>query len=295
LSTVPRLLITGISGFLGGKLAALSTTGFDFHGTYFQHQVELPGCITHRIDLTGPELKPMLQKLQPSVIIHTAACSSPALVTKNPAAARPLNVDVTRRLALWCREKKCQLLFTSSDQVYDGGHGDWCETDAALPVNPYGCQKLEAEEIVTQLLPRLGLVMRVPLLLGPPAAGGSSFSEWILDRLHRQQTVPLYTDQIRSAIGGGTLAAAIIRAVQRDIHGVFNVGGRQGVNRLEIGQTLAALKAMSYSNLHAVEYSAEEAVDGTAPLDISMNSERFWQAVGDNRGTLLDELTWEYR
>jgi dTDP-4-dehydrorhamnose reductase len=106
--------------------------------------------------------------------------------------------------------------------------------------------------------------------------------------------VPLYTDQIRSAISGRTLAGGILRAIQSDLCGLFNAGGRQGVSRLEIGQTLAAVTAMSYSNLQAVEYAATEAADGTAPLDISMNSERFWQAVGDNRGTLLEELTREY-
>jgi len=289
------LLITGVSGFLGGKLASLANDDFEFHGIYHQHPVEFAACKTHQLNLTSPELETLLDELRPAVIIHTAACSSPALVAKDPEAARPLNLDVTRRLALWCRDNRSRLLFTSSDQVYDGGHSDWHEAEAALPINPYGCQKLEAERIIQQLLPDLGLVLRISLLLGPPVAGGSSFSEWILERLRKQLPVPLYTDQIRSAISGDTLAGGIMRAVQSGISGLYNAGGRLGVNRLEIGQTLAAVTAISYSNLQAVEYAAVETTDGTAPLDISMNSERFWKAVGDSRGTLLEELTWEYR
>ncbi|MBL7033105.1 MAG: SDR family oxidoreductase [Candidatus Delongbacteria bacterium] len=291
----PRLLITGLSGFLGGKLVALKPPDFELHGTCYRHPVYPDGCTTHHLDLTGPDLEPLLQELQPEIIIHTAACSSPATVESDPTSALPINLEVTRHLAQWCLEKKCRLVFTSSDQVYDGSHAAWRETDPTRPVNSYGKQKLAGEQLIQQLLPESSLILRVSLLLGPPAYGGSSFSEWILERLTRGENVPLYTNQVRSALGGGTLARGILQAVRHGLSGLFNAGGSQDVDRLEIGQTLAAVTAMSYSYLQAALFSPAKSPGGAAPLDISMNSDRFWQIVGDCRGSLREELTREYR
>ncbi len=289
------LLITGVSGFLGGKLAALRPNDFELHGVCHRHPVAIDGCRIHNLDLTGPGLEPLLTRLRPEVIIHTAAVSRPAAVQAQPAESQPLNLEVTRRLAQWCAAGRGRLIFTSSDQVYAGDKSDWTEANATQPVNAYGEQKLAAEGLVRDLLPERGLVLRISLLLGPPAYGGTSFSEWIRTRLLAGQPVPLYYNQIRSALGGDTTARGILAAARLGLSGLFNAGGAHAVSRWEIGQTLAAVTGLSYSYLQRKCFSPTEAEGGPAPLDISMNSDRFWQTVDVRRGTLTEELSREYR
>src|ERR1035438_6740711 len=75
-------------------------------------------------------------KDQPQLVIHCAAITIVGDAQKNPALARRVNVEVTKLLAELAAE--IQLVFFSTDLVFDGRKGNYSESDAANPLHVYG-------------------------------------------------------------------------------------------------------------------------------------------------------------
>lgn len=289
MSSQSRLLITGVSGFLGGHLGLASRqTGMRVYGSYYRNNVRIPGVFTVQHNYQNQLPTAWLAELQPAAIIHTTAFSSPAYVEKWTDSTQYLNVQFPAELACWCRDHGTRLLVMSSDQVYDGAHGDHRETEPARPVNAYGRQKSAMEDAVLKEYPQAS-VIRVPLLLGKPAFGGTSFSEWVAGRLQAMQEVPLYTNQIRSALAVDTLATALTKAMTIQMPGIWNAGGLKGYSRLEIGVAVAAALKTPEPMLRPVIFEAHQE-DTPAPLDISMISDRFYELTGVQREPLPQAL-----
>ena len=288
----PRLLITGVSGFLGGKLARRAQGRFTVLGTWHRRQYNLPGVLQHRVEISSQGFLELLIRLRPEIIIHTAALARPAEAEQNPELSRRVNVEPLRLLGAYGSKTGCRLIALSSDQVYEGTSPPYAETDPARPVNVYGRHKLEGEEILLSAYPE-ATVIRAPLLLGRPAFGGTSFSEWILGRFGTGGEIPLYVDQIRSAVSGETLAEGLLQCTTLSLPGVWNAGGVQAVSRLDVGRTLLEILGLDTGRLKPVEFSRLEDAP-PAPLDITMDSRRFQAAVQLYPGDLVAELKKEY-
>ena len=68
-----RLLLTGVSGFLGYNIARLARDDWEVHGIVFSHLVAIPGIHIHRADLTcKEELGRLFREIRPHAVIHAA-------------------------------------------------------------------------------------------------------------------------------------------------------------------------------------------------------------------------------
>ena len=142
-----KLLITGGSGFLGRRTAAyFSSLG---------HQVYTP---SHKeLDITDDSaLDRWFSENLPDGVIHTAAVSDTGVCQKNPEWSETINVTGTVNLAKICKKYGTKLVSCSSDQVYFGSTeaGPHKEAEPLSPGNVYGCQKLRAEELCLEILPK---------------------------------------------------------------------------------------------------------------------------------------------
>ena len=110
------------------------------------------------------------------MIIHAAAISGAEDVRKNPRQAWAVNVEATQQLAVWCRDHRRRLVFTSTDMVFDGARGWYREDDPRAPIVEYGRTKAAAEEAVLEVPG--GLVARLACSSAHPgsAAGRSSIA-----------------------------------------------------------------------------------------------------------------------
>ena len=111
-----RLLITGVSGFLGAALAeaAQSTPGWQTTGSYFSHAPRAARCPLVQLDLRdATAVRATLAALQADSVIHTA-CSNRDEDNLNgilPAA---------ENLATACRAHNARLVHVSTDLVFGG-------------------------------------------------------------------------------------------------------------------------------------------------------------------------------
>jgi dTDP-4-dehydrorhamnose reductase len=224
---VPRLLVTGASGFLGGAVAA-AAAGWEVVGTALTH----PGW--RALDVRdGAAVGVLVQAVAPDAIIHTA-------YRQHGEEAMAVNAIGAGHVAAAARAVGARLVHVSSDAIF-AGDGDRAlrEGDAVRPVTAYGVTKAAAEVAVQAAYPD-ALIVRTSLLLGGPGHAPSPHEALALAAARGERHVTFFTDEIRSAIQVDDLAAALLELAAQEVGGPLHLGGADAVSRLELAQLVVA-------------------------------------------------------
>jgi len=162
-----KILVTGISGFLGWHVAHHLQDDFELVGSYFNNRPRLKNIPSYSFDLSNEKLTVgILDDLGLDGILHLAANSNPNKCEQDKSSNN-INVTATINLAKWASKRKIPFLFTSTDLVFDGKNGPYTESSNTNPIMVYGQQKLEAEQKVLDIYPN-AIVARMPLMYGKP-------------------------------------------------------------------------------------------------------------------------------
>jgi dTDP-4-dehydrorhamnose reductase len=116
--------------------------------------------------------------------------------------------------------------------------GNYSEPDPVNPLNLYAETKVEAERIV--LANPRHLVIRTSLNAGKSPTGDRSFTEQMRSAWERGETLKLFTDEFRNPIPAEVTARSIWELAQSDAAGILHVAGAERLNRLHIGELVAA-------------------------------------------------------
>ena len=138
------ILVTGASGFVGGKILAMR-----------KDAVPSPSLRGMGED----DIRRMLDGLEVDTVIHAAAISDTRACQQNPEESYLANVMLPVNLARAVKNRGIKLLCFSSDQVYTGTECEGPFTEhMARPANIYGAHKLEMEGRVLDILPEAVLL-----------------------------------------------------------------------------------------------------------------------------------------
>ena len=151
-----RALITGLSGFTGGHVAAaLAARGVD---------VLDPAALVDGFDLTDPAtIRAALDRGAPDHVLHLGAVSFVA--HDDPNDFYRINTVGTVNLleALAGRSDVRKLVVASSANIYGNARAPCLTEDTApAPVNHYACSKLAMEHLVRQWFGRLPILVTRP-------------------------------------------------------------------------------------------------------------------------------------
>ncbi len=274
-----RLLITGGSGLLGGNLAFIAAASHQVHATYHRHPVTIPGCRMHPLDLADKrDIARLLESVQPDVVVHTAAMTSPDECERRRDDAWRVNVEGTEHLARACQKAGSKLIYINTDLIFDGQKGWYSEEDEPRPILYYGQTKLEAE----RLLVRHDLnycSLRCALMYGWNLRPEKlCHAEWMLKALRADQPINLFTDQYRSPILVNNLCAAILAVCRKDLQGIYHVGGPQRISRYDFGRELARVYGFAEEHLHPISQD-EAGLTAPRPRDCSLDTTKAQAAL----------------
>jgi CDP-6-deoxy-D-xylo-4-hexulose-3-dehydrase len=290
-----KALVIGASGLVGGALVrVLERNGADVVGASRSRPV--PGGLL--LDVRDAEaVAAAFAAVQPALAF--LAIVPPGGVDAcedHPQEAAALQVDGTRHVAEAAARHGARLVYFSTDYVFDGKAGPYAETDEPRPLNVYGATKLEAERLVSALVPR-HLIVRTTTVFGWDRAS-RNFAMQVSERLGAGQPLRVADDQWANPTLAEYLAEATVQLVGRETTGIVNVVGRDRMARSDLARALARAMALDpdlvvpVSTVALGQRAARplqgglvtrrlEDLLGTAPLDLDESLKRFrrhWRA-----------------
>lgn len=237
-----RLLVTGISGLLGSNLARLASGQFEVTGVLTgQHVLSAPGKAafsTIIADLTQVgQVERILEVVEPEIVIHCAAMTDVDRCEENPDQAAIVNADLPGSLAKAAAKHKVQLLHISTDSVFDGERGEYCEEDAPSPINVYSRTKLEGEQRVAEAYPE-ALVARVNFY-GWSWQGRRSLAEWFYNNLSAGNHIRGFTDLVFCPLLVNDMVPILFKMLELRLSGMYHVVSSEAQSKYAFGQMLA--------------------------------------------------------
>ena len=264
-----KVLVTGCSGMLGSAICYLLQDKCSLLGSY--HQTPPPKFIARTLcaDLCDTsQVDEMLNRSDPDVLIHCASLTNVDLCEADYYKTRQVNVVATRNLVEH-RGSNTFFIYISTDSVFDGGRGNYSETDLPSPLNNYAMTKLEGEWAVQQGFPNY-LILRTNFF-GFRSRANPSSAEWILYSLLNEKPIRMITDWYFSPIFAGDLAKIVSKLVQSDIRGLYHVAGGEKCSKYAFAVQLAQTFSCDKSLIEPASFR-DFSFRARRPKDMSLNS-----------------------
>jgi dTDP-4-dehydrorhamnose reductase len=227
------------------------------------------------LDLTSDEAIPKIIALQPTHVIHAAAATDVERCERDPAWARAVNAEGTRRVAQACQALGAWLLYVSTDYVFDGTKSDpYVETDPPRPLNVYGQSKRDGEVLVQSITSRWAIV-RTAWVYGHR---GRNFVDTILRRLQAGDHLTVVDDQIGSPTYAADLAEGITHLVGRDVMGILNLTNSGSCSWFALAQAIATEVGADPARVRPIT-SAELELRARRPA-YSVLAQTTWEGLG---------------
>ena len=282
-----KLLITGVSGFLGWHLGQLARQEWEVYGTYHNHFLEISDIKIVKVNLTDfQELKGIFNDIKPDAVIHTAAQSQPNYCQVHPQESYPINVTASCDIAGLCADNYLPLAFTSTDLVFDGLNAPYREIDQVSPVNIYGEQKVEAEAGILKVYPQAA-ICRMPLMFGRETPTAKSFMQQFIQTLKDGKELNLFIDEFRTPVSANTAAKGLLLALEK-VNGIIHLGGKERISRYDFGKILVEVLQLPSDKLKSC-FQEDVKMAAARPKDVSLDSSQAFN-LGYQSLSIQEEL-----
>ena len=210
------ILVTGASGQLGTDVCKeLEKRNIKYIGTD-KTQTQAP-CL---IDITDAKaVHEFIAEKKPQSIIHCAAYTAVDKAEDEPELCFKVNADGTKNLANACNEVDAEMIYISTDYVFDGKGDTPYETDAVkAPLSVYGKSKAVGEDIVKELLEK-HYIVRISGVFGEY---GNNFVKTMLSLAKTREEINVVNDQIGSPTYTSDLAVLLCDIALSNKYGTYH-------------------------------------------------------------------------
>ncbi|MDO8451496.1 MAG: NAD(P)-dependent oxidoreductase [bacterium] len=229
-----KVLGTGLTGLIGSRVVEL--LGSDY--TFNDYSLDTKGDITKKDDVEH-----FIKASDAPWVFHFAAktdvdaCENERDLGEK-SQAWLVNADATHSVAEACRQSGKNLLYISTDYVFDGTKDEYTEEDVPNPESWYARTKLEGERH-TRSLGSSGLVLRVANPYRAFHPNRVDFVRRVLEMLKRHETVSAPSDQIFVPTFIDDIAYAIRSLVALGASGIYHGVGRSALSPYAAAQSVA--------------------------------------------------------
>ena len=172
-------------------------------------------------------------------VFYFAACHNIDFLCENIEKGEEINITALHNFISYIPNIK-EFYFASTDCVYGEGENKayrFKETDALTPINEYGKQKAEAEEIVIK---NGSTVLRLPFMLGKSLSSTPHFYDKITASLKNNEEVEMIDGMYRSVLSYSQAAELIYSlSLLNEKPQVINVCSDESLSKYEMGCILA--------------------------------------------------------
>lgn len=285
-----RILLTGHKGQLGRTL-------MPFLGEHAVLGMDLP-----EHDITNRDaVMTVVRDFEPHLILHSAAMTNVDGCVRDPEAAYRVNGMGTQNLALAAAAVDAEMLYISSNEVFDGRlqraaqvnismtasdfgapmryvqapelsegrvigpYHEWATPD---PINAYGRSKLAGEWYTRNLLTRFYIVRTAWLY----AAGGSNFPHKMIHLADKHSHLDVVTDEIGNPTYVVDLAEAITKLISLHAYGVYHLVNEGVVSRYDFAKEILRLSGRARIPVEPISSDAFERASTPPPYAPLVNN-----------------------
>jgi len=257
-----KLLVLGISGLLGSKLAKLATD-FEIFGTYNLRSIQIENAIISKLDISDfKQIDDLFNEIKPDFVINTTTLHNVDYCEKNPDESFLINSKAVKAIQENCTKIGSILVHLSTDYVFDGKQKTpYTEKDIPSPLSIYGKSKLEGEGFVSEN----HCVIRPSVIYGwnslelsdKTSSSGKSinFAMWLLSKLNKGEDLKIVNDQFTTSTLADSLAEAILTIIKNSKGGIYHISGLSCESRFEFAIKLAMEFGHDINHIHSVDSS----------------------------------------
>ena len=244
-------MVIGATGQLGSDLVRT----FDQPG-------ELVALSTRDVDILDAErTRSILEALQPTCVINTAAYNLVDRAEDDGRSAFALNAEAVGTLAAVCQAAGARLVHFSTDYVFDGvKRTPYLETDSPQPVSVYGESKLAGERLALERCER-SVIFRVCGLFGLAGSlgkGKGNFVETMLRLAREGRPLRVVSDQVLCPSYTLDLARKVWKVLPKVAHPIYHLTNAGQVSWYEFARRALELAGLTadLTPVTAAEYGA---------------------------------------
>lgn len=281
-----KTAIIGASGYIGHHLLNTYREEFpDTLGTTFSQNVS----DLNQFDIRKGDIENLaLHKTGHKAAIIAFAKSNISFCEREPSKAYDVNVEGTLNLIHKLTEMSINIIFLSSDYVFDGIKGDFNDEDVSKPSTVYGQHK----KIVENELHSLGTehtVIRLSKVYGLQKGDNTILDEGA-NLLNTDKQILAATDQYFCPTYIGDVVKAIIAIQESDLRGTINLCSNEKWSRFEIFSMMARKMKKEDVLVKAINLHEINELKGR-PLDTSMICSRLNKGVNLKFKPLEDAIS----
>jgi dTDP-4-dehydrorhamnose reductase len=297
-SPINRILIIGISGYIGSSLALGLRDTFEIYGTYNQRSIRMDGTTTFPMNgVNSNEIVDAIKRVQPDAIIFAAGISDPDAAQKDKDRTDSLHIKAPS-LVLKTSIRPAHFIYFSTDQVF----GDVPDTfpvplddnTPTSPINTIGISKAQGETMV--LSNKKGShVLRLGPLFGEPFGSAYGFRRTWIDglrrRIERREALFLPRAQIRSHLYVGDFVRAVRLYLQKIPSDslVYNIAPKNSLSLYDFSKKF--VDSMGYDPESVRRSEKEDSLSNVKKAkNSSLKSERFEKHFGFQFQTIEEAL-----
>ncbi len=269
-----KTAVIGASGYVGRSLWNAYRREFpDCVGTSFSNPAS--GLIA--FDIRSPDIIPLrLEATGHRAVLISAAKPNVAYCENEPQASYAVNVKGMLDLIEQIGRTSLQVIFLSSDYVFDGRSGNYGDDHPTGPTTEYGRQKAIVEKEISNLTDNF-LILRLSKMFGITPGDGTLLDE-LAQNLRAGKEVQVARDQFFCPTRVDELTAAIEGIQSKGLRGVMNVAAPERWSRYEIAKKLAEAISCNLALVKPILLYDIPSMQGR-PLDTSMVSTRLQETV----------------
>lgn len=260
-----KVLITGGRGFLGSRFTEAHIDRYEILATGSK---EL-NILNHK------HIDDCFSRFRPDYVIHAAAIPLSGYCEDNPDECYEVNVRGTLNIAEACKKWESKMIFMSTEQVFNGNsnRGPYSESDNASPDTVYGKNKLEAENLISEVLSDL-VILRLTWLFGVPEKNKPVVSNILWDTftaVRENRTIVVSDNEYR----GLTFVDELVEQFPGLIDlppGIYHAGSENNYSRYEIVCFILKELGLESRISELVHNDLEKYRDN--PRDIRLNTDR---------------------
>ena len=282
------LLITGGSGLLAVNWAISVREQYEVILLLHHRRILLQGVRTtfNPLDSLG-ECLSVLEKYKPDFVIHTAGMTNVEVCESNFDVAREVNSVLAKNIAIACNNKAVKLVHISTDHLFSGEQEFHTEQSSPHPINNYAKTKLEGEQQVLEHC-KDALIIRTNFFSNGTKYR-QSFSDFILNKLRKNETVNLFSDVFFTPILVDELSKRTHQLINLNLSGVFNVTSNYRISKYYNGIKLANCFDMDVALVNDISIDEKPNLV-KRPKDMSLSNSKLCQALNLTLSSIDEQL-----